>query len=72
MSENPISFSEFFQENGFEYYFDLVDSKKKDELSLKEGSLTLYISKEGKDHFEGRYIDYIETAMGSGFKVRER
>jgi hybrid cluster-associated redox disulfide protein len=60
------------QEEDFSYYFDLVDKKDKNDIELKEGNLTVYISKEGKEHFEGRFIDYIDTAMGSGFKVRER
>jgi hybrid cluster-associated redox disulfide protein len=52
-----------------EYLFDLVDKKKKSEQELKISNMRVFIDKKGLKHFEDKYIDYIDSFMGAGFKV---
>lgn len=52
-----------------EYLFDLVDKKKRTECELKNGSMRVFIDEKGLEHFKNKYIDYIDTFTGAGFKV---
>ena len=69
--------------NDPEYLFDLVDKKKKSEGELKSNTpghslspsrdspyaMRMFIDKKEIKHFKDKYIDYIDTFTGAGFKV---
>ncbi len=69
--------------NDPEYLFDLVDKKKKSEGELKSNTaghslspsgdspytMRVFIDKKEIKHFKDKYIDYIDTFTGAGFKV---
>lgn len=55
-----------------QYFFDLVEKKKKTETEHNKGDLKVYLNKKAAEHFTSHFIDYQETAMGAGFKVEKK
>ena len=64
-----LRISVFDGEDSTEYLFDLVDKKKESESELKNEGMRVFISAKDLNYFEDKYIDYIDTFTGAGFKV---
>lgn len=56
--------------SGFQYKFDLVDAKAKDDLVLEKAGATVVIDPVSVQYMEGSEIDFVDDLMGAAFKIK--
>jgi len=55
--------------SGFRYGMALDDSPGDEDFIHEFGDLKVYIDPQSSPYLEGASVDYVESAMGAGFKV---
>jgi len=55
--------------SGLSYGMGLEDKPEEDDIVLEKHGVKLIIDSYSIDHLQGANVDYIESLMGSGFKI---
>ena len=55
--------------SGLSYGMGFEKAPEEDDLVLEEGGIKLLVDSYSLDHIKGANVDYIESLMGSGFKI---
>ncbi len=56
--------------SGFQYKFDLVDSRAADDLVLERSGATVVIDPVSVEYMKGSEIDFVDDLMGAAFKIK--
>lgn len=56
--------------SGFQYKFDLTDSRNPDDLVITAGGATVFVDPPSLDLLAGAELDYKDALMGAHFAVR--
>ncbi len=71
-AENPEYLRVYVQGggcSGLSYGMGFEKSPEDDDLVLEENGIKLLVDSYSVDHLKGANVDYIESLMGSGFKI---
>jgi iron-sulfur cluster assembly accessory protein len=55
--------------SGFQYNFDLDDTRAEDDLVIEEGGIKVLIDSTSLEFLKGAEIDYVDDLIGASFKV---
>lgn len=55
--------------SGLSYGMGFETKAEEDDMVVEEGGVKLLIDSCSQDHLKGANVDYIESLMGSGFKI---
>lgn len=55
--------------SGFQYKFDLVKNREKDDLAIEKDGITVLIDPVSQMYMEGSEIDFADELIGAAFKV---
>ena len=55
--------------SGLSYGMGFEKAKEEDDLVIEENGVKILIDSYSLDHLKGANVDYIESLMGSGFKI---
>ncbi len=55
--------------SGLSYGMGFEKSPEEDDLVIEESGIKLLVDSYSVDHLKGANVDYIESLMGSGFKI---
>ncbi|RNJ75584.1 MAG: iron-sulfur cluster insertion protein ErpA [Nitrosopumilus sp. H8] len=55
--------------SGLSYGMGFEKAPEEDDLVMEEGGVKLLVDSYSVDHLQGANVDYIESLMGSGFKI---
>ncbi len=55
--------------SGFQYKFDLVNSREEDDLVLEKHGATVLIDAVSQTYLAGSVIDYVDDLIGASFKI---
>ena len=56
--------------SGFQYKFDLVDSKAEDDLVLSRDGVTVLVDPVSVHYMTGAEIDFVDDLIGASFKIK--
>ncbi len=56
--------------SGFQYKFDLVQSREADDMAIEKAGVTVLIDPVSVDYLEGSEIDYVDGLIGAAFQVK--
>jgi iron-sulfur cluster assembly protein len=71
-SENPQYLRVYVQGggcSGLSYGMGFEKAAEEDDLVMEENGIKLLVDSYSVDHLKGANVDYIESLMGSGFKI---
>ncbi len=71
-SENPQYLRVYVQGggcSGLSYGMGFEKTPEEDDLVMEENGIKLLVDSYSVDHLKGANVDYIESLMGSGFKI---
>jgi iron-sulfur cluster assembly protein len=71
-TENPEYLRVYVQGggcSGLSYGMGFEKSPEEDDLVMEENGVKLLVDSYSVDHLKGANVDYIESLMGSGFKI---
>ena len=55
--------------SGFQYKFDLVSAREKEDLAIEKGGITVLIDPVSQMYMEGSEIDFADELIGAAFKI---
>ena len=55
--------------SGLSYWMGFEKAPEEDDLVMEETGIKLLVDSYSVDHLKGANVDYIESLMGSGFKI---
>jgi len=55
--------------SGFQYNFELDDTRADDDLAIEEGGVTVLIDSTSLEFLKGAEVDYVDDLIGAAFKV---
>lgn len=55
--------------SGLSYGMILENKPEADDIIIKENGITILIDSYSMDHLKGANVDYVESLLGSGFKI---
>ena len=55
--------------SGLSYGMGFEKAPEEDDLVMEEGGIKILVDSYSIDHLKGANVDYIESLMGSGFKI---
>ena len=58
--------------SGLSYGMGFEKKAEEDDITIEENGVKLLIDSYSIDHLKGAVVDYIESLMGSGFKINRR
>jgi iron-sulfur cluster assembly protein len=71
-AENPLYLRVYVQGggcSGLSYGMGFEKAPEEDDLVMEETGIKLLVDSYSVDHLKGANVDYIESLMGSGFKI---
>ena len=55
--------------SGLSYGMGFEKTSEEDDLTIEENGVQVIVDSMSQDHLKGANVDYIESLMGSGFKI---
>ena len=56
--------------SGFQYKFDLVQSRDDDDLAIEKNGIVVLVDQISVSYMEGSVIDFVDDLIGAAFQVR--
>ena len=54
--------------SGYEYGLSIVDAPKEGDITVQQGSLSVYVDAQSASLLDGVVVDYVDSLLESGFK----
>ena len=56
--------------SGFQYKFDMVDSREADDLVIERDGAQMLVDPVSLDYLKGSEVDFVDDLMGASFRIR--